>query len=136
QRFGGFLDTQAAEESQLDDLALARVHTRQILEGGVERNEVGAALRRRYERLVERHVGRAAAALLVAPRSRMVDEDTAHEARCVCGSLRLGARPDRLIGSLLLALAGAHAHATAATTVSAGLDRRRLGHPDSRPSKG
>ena len=60
----------------VEPLAVAK-----ILKGIVEGHQIDAALWRRDERLVERHVGRAAAAFLVAPRSRVVDEDTAHQAR-------------------------------------------------------
>ena len=71
-RLGGFVDAQPAEETHLDHLALARVDGCQRLEGVVECDEIGAALRGDNERFVERDVGDSTAPFLVMPRTRVV----------------------------------------------------------------
>ena len=76
----GFLHAQPAEEPQLDDPALPLVELRQRLQRVVERDEILARLVGHDERLVEGHPRRAAAALLIVPRARVVHEDAPHHA--------------------------------------------------------
>ena len=71
----------AAKEPKLDHPSLALVHVSQRPERIVERDEVLATLIRHGQRVIERHANGPAAALLIALRSRDVDEDTPHQPR-------------------------------------------------------
>src|SRR5687767_4966100 len=94
--FGRLLDREAAEVAQLDDARLALVNLLQLDERLVERNQLAGPLVRQQRGLVERKRARAAAALLVAARARVVNQDAAHRLRGdgeeVCAVLPADAR--------------------------------------------
>ena len=81
ERRGGFLDTQSAEEAQLDDAALPVVDLRERLQSEVERDQVGRALDRHGHRIVERRRSSAGAPLQISLRSRDIDQNAAHQSR-------------------------------------------------------
>ena len=93
---GGLLHAQPAEEPHLDDAALPLVELRQRLQRIVERDEVRGRLVGDDERLVEGHLRRVAAALLIVPRARVVDEDAAHHASGHREEMRAVVPRDRL----------------------------------------
>ena len=76
-----FFHTQTAKHAQFDDAASPRIECRQGIERGVQRNEVAAALRRRDERVAQRHPPKAAATLDVPLAARVIDQDVPHERR-------------------------------------------------------
>jgi len=73
--------TQAAEETHLDHLGLARFLGRERAQRIVERHEIGAALHRHAERLFERHGTLPAPAFLHPARPRVIDQDASHQPR-------------------------------------------------------
>lgn len=80
QHAGRFLDTQSAKETQLDDATLALVDLRERFERVIESDQVVRPLVRSAQLFDERHLHGAAAALLILPRSRVIDEDATHQA--------------------------------------------------------
>src|SRR5438270_2740086 len=67
QRLGRFLNAQSAEKPELHDPALPRVNHLERAKCVVERHQILLWLGRDDERLVERDLRQAAAALLVVP---------------------------------------------------------------------
>src|SRR5688572_5731177 len=84
----GFFYTQAAKDAQFDDAATPRIERRQGIERGVQRNEVAAALRRRDERVAQRHPPKAAATLEIPLTPRVIDQDVPHQRRGECEEVR------------------------------------------------
>ena len=82
QHLGGLLDAQAAEEPQLDDADLPRVDRGQAVSARsratTSDRPVQAQSRARRSNVTR---SRAAAALLIAARARMIDEDAPHQPR-------------------------------------------------------
>jgi hypothetical protein len=76
-----FVDAQAAEIPQLDDLAPPRIKDGQALERPIQRDEIDRAFGRHKRRFVEADLLGAAAALRVASGARVIDEDSPHEPR-------------------------------------------------------
>ena len=81
KRLFRFLETQTAEIAHFHDVAFARVHDGERVERVVERLYVVAGGLRRKQRLVQRQLGRAAAAFLVPSRAREVYENPPHHPR-------------------------------------------------------
>src|SRR5262245_21710357 len=81
-RFGGLLDRESAEESQLDDARLALVERGEPIERRVERDEIDRALGSgRVEPFVESDARLAAAALQRIARAGALDQDLPHRVR-------------------------------------------------------
>ncbi len=81
---GGFLDREPAEEAQLHDAGLDLVELFQSLQCLIERqriDDVDRRLGRHRLRVLERHVHRAAAALVPQLAARVIDEDAPHHLR-------------------------------------------------------
>src|SRR2546422_3020132 len=78
QYAGRFLDTQSAKETQLDDATLALVDFRERFERVVEGDEIVRPLVRSAQLFDERHL-HPAAALLILPRPRVIDEQATHQ---------------------------------------------------------
>jgi hypothetical protein len=72
------LHGQAAEKPHLDDAAFPLIESRQCLQGLVERDEVRSTLVSHDEPFVEGDPRRITAALLIAPRTRMIHENVPH----------------------------------------------------------
>jgi hypothetical protein len=89
----GLFDAQAAKDAKFDDTTSPRIECRQGRERIVKRNEVAAALRRRNERVAQRHSPKAAASLEVPPRARAIDEDVPHEPGGKCEEVRAIPQP-------------------------------------------
>jgi hypothetical protein len=68
----------SAEEAQLHDARLARIHGGQPLERLVERQQFLGAIVRKQQALLERDVPGAAAATLRLPSARVVNENASH----------------------------------------------------------
>ncbi len=79
EHVGGFLDAQAAEETQLHHLALALVHLAERLEGLVDGDEVGPGFVGNRKCLGEGDLHGPAATLLIVLGTREVDKDAAHQ---------------------------------------------------------
>src|SRR5215218_650752 len=75
------LDAQPAEEPHLDDAALPLVEFRQCLKGVVQADEVLARFLADDECFVEGYLDGTAAALLIVPGARVIDQDAAHYPR-------------------------------------------------------
>ena len=76
--FGGFLDRQADEESELDDPALLWIDGREAFERVVQRDDVNRALRGDHMFVKGGH-GKAGAALVSRPLTRVIHQDAAHQ---------------------------------------------------------
>jgi hypothetical protein len=79
---GCLFNSQASEEPQLNDSALALVHARERVKGLVNGDKIVSVLVRDRQSLVERDAYRLPAAFLVALRSCRIDEDAPHQSRC------------------------------------------------------
>src|SRR5207302_3961697 len=78
---GGFLSGESAEEAHLDHARFPLVDCRQRGERLVERHEILTAFGRDSVRLVERYLHDAAAAFLILPRAREIDQNAPHQPR-------------------------------------------------------
>src|SRR5471032_366099 len=76
---GRLLDAQSAEESQLDHPGFPRVDGGELFERAIQSDKVQRALRRERQPVAQRNSLNAAAALLIPARSRVVDQDPAHQ---------------------------------------------------------
>jgi hypothetical protein len=79
---GCLFNSQASEEPQLNDSALALVHARERVKGLVNGDEIVSVLVRDRQSLVERDAYRRPAAFLIALRSGRIDEDAPYQPRC------------------------------------------------------
>src|SRR5579863_3191509 len=71
QYLGGFLYAQAAEEAQLDDLALPRIELRQSFQSVVDRDQIVAGCPRRHRQIILKlQRGNVAASFLSLARTR------------------------------------------------------------------
>jgi hypothetical protein len=99
QHVGNFLDSQAAEEPQFDDLALARVDESEPFERVVDGDEVGAGPYGHPQLLVELKRRNTTASLLGLMGTRPIHEDMSHD---------LGADSEEVIAVLPVALRSLH----------------------------
>src|SRR5881397_1136724 len=81
QNRGRFLNGEAAEVSQLNDVALLRKNFSQVMQRFIESDYFSRALLRDYGRLVQSYFARVVAALGVVFSSRMIDQNLAHRLR-------------------------------------------------------
>src|SRR5215510_5026015 len=77
--FCRLLDVQAAEEPQLNDFALARIHFRKLFERIIERDQLSGSTRRHQSRFVKFDLASTRPALGVTMASRVVDENVSHD---------------------------------------------------------
>ena len=78
---GGLVDAQSAEVTQLDHLALARVHLSQFFHCFIERNYVLSVSLMQSHRVIEREFARLAGTLVAMARLGMIDQNPAHHLR-------------------------------------------------------
>ena len=81
ERLGRFLHREPAEEPELDEPSIHRIHRGETLQRLIERQHVDRSFRRWQQALVKRHAFAMSAPLGRVPRPRALDQDLAHQAR-------------------------------------------------------